>query len=50
MLHIISSLIIREEGPKALTKGMTARILGGAPAAGIGFGIYELIKMLSVKK
>eukprot|EP01118_Nematostelium_gracile_P012488 TRINITY_DN4561_c0_g1_i3.p1 TRINITY_DN4561_c0_g1~~TRINITY_DN4561_c0_g1_i3.p1 ORF type:complete len:363 (+),score=92.90 TRINITY_DN4561_c0_g1_i3:124-1089(+) len=41
--------IIAEEGAKALTKGLTARIMGGAPAAALGFGVYEVIKMFSMK-
>lgn len=42
--------IIREEGWRALGKGLTARICGGAPAAALGFGVYEIIKMFSLKK
>jgi hypothetical protein len=43
------SLIVKEEGWKALSKGLTARILGGAPAAALGFGVYEIIKIFSLK-
>jgi len=43
-------LIVREEGWRALGKGLTARICGGAPAAALGFGVYEIIKMVSLKK
>jgi len=42
-------LISKEEGVRALGKGLTARILGGAPAAAIGFFVYEIIKMFSLK-
>jgi hypothetical protein len=41
--------IISEEGTRALGKGLTARIMGGAPAAALGFGVYEIIKMFSMK-
>lgn len=42
-------LIMKEEGWRALGKGLTARICGGAPAAALSFGIYEIIKMVSLK-
>lgn len=42
-------LIVKEEGWRSLGKGLTARVMGGAPAAALGFGVYEVIKMVSLK-
>lgn len=36
--------IIREEGPKALFKGLFPTLLGVAPLTGISFGIFETTK------
>lgn len=42
-------LIVKEEGYRALGKGLVARIMGGAPAAAMGFFVYEIIKIISFK-
>jgi solute carrier family 25, member 44 len=43
-------LIVREEGLRGLTRGMSARILTMAPYSALTFGIYEVIKLMSLSE